>query len=340
MATSLKTGFWQWIKDALVDARLWLGDRLRRLSAGTWRKIVLAVVIVIALYYPVGMIAVHKVDDDPDFAPAGPMLASNLAEGASLSVAMVAALIDREVDGHGWVANDPFFYPSAALDNMPNYQLGMVSALSRFTFELRDQIGRTRGSSASDPDLEQAAGNLAKEGDRWVFNLSTSVLPTTPSESYFREARQQLLDYNDRLARGDAVFERRSDNLLATLDRIALDVGASSAALETHIDARSGAWLDFQADDLFYRIKGGAYGYYMILKALRTDFANVIEDRDLVRVYDLMLASFAQVVALDPWVIANSEPDGQLFPNHLAAQGFYLLRARTQLRELTNILLK
>jgi hypothetical protein len=27
-------------------------------------------------------------------------------------------------------------------------------------------------------------------------------------------------------------------------------------------------------------------------------------------------------------------------PSHLAAQGFYLLRARTQLREISNILLK
>jgi len=29
-----------------------------------------------------------------------------------------------------------------------------------------------------------------------------------------------------------------------------------------------------------------------------------------------------------------------LVPNHLAAQGFYLLRARTQLREITAILLR
>ncbi len=34
------------------------------------------------------------------------------------------------------------------------------------------------------------------------------------------------------------------------------------------------------------------------------------------------------------------ETFGWLWPNHLTAQGFYLLRARTQLRELTNILLK
>eukprot|EP01034_Spumella_vulgaris_P004887 gene4887-6236_t len=43
---------------------------------------------------------------------------------------------------------------------------------------------------------------------------------------------------------------------------------------------------------------------------------------------------------LDPWVVWNGYPDALLFPNHLLAQGFYLLRARTQLREITNILLK
>ena len=41
-----------------------------------------------------------------------------------------------------------------------------------------------------------------------------------------------------------------------------------------------------------------------------------------------------------PTVIVNGDPEGQLLPSHLAAQGFYLLRARTQLKEIANILLK
>jgi hypothetical protein len=39
-------------------------------------------------------------------------------------------------------------------------------------------------------------------------------------------------------------------------------------------------------------------------------------------------------------VVVNGAPDAQAVPSHLAAQGFYLLRARTKLREITNILLK
>ena len=53
-----------------------------------------------------------------------------------------------------------------------------------------------------------------------------------------------------------------------------------------------------------------------------------------------MLASFRASIELEPWGIVNNTPDAQFLPSHLGAQGFYLLRARTQLREITNILLK
>jgi hypothetical protein len=47
-----------------------------------------------------------------------------------------------------------------------------------------------------------------------------------------------------------------------------------------------------------------------------------------------------QAAGLQPGVVINAAPDAQFLPSHLAAQGFFLLRARTQLREITNILLK
>ena len=52
------------------------------------------------------------------------------------------------------------------------------------------------------------------------------------------------------------------------------------------------------------------------------------------------METFRIASQLDPWVVWNGWPDAFLIPNHLAAQGFYLLRARTQLRELSVILLK
>ncbi len=299
-------------------------------------RILAAVVGIIFLYFIVGMILIHKVDDDLNFAPN----AQNLEKNGSRAVEVVAGLIDREINDNRWTSNDPFFMPAALLDNMPNYQQGIVSALARFTFELTDQIGRTRGSSQTDTDLQQAAGLLQYSGTVWSWDPTVSLLPTAASEKQYEKARKSLVAYNKRLAEGNAVFEKRGDNLLATLDRIALDIGSSTAVIDNHIAEHSGAYVDFQADDLFYGFKGQAYAYYMILKALSTDFEGLIRDRELGNAWEKMLISFRSVVELDPYVISNAKNDGQLFPNHLAVQGFYLLRARTQLREISNILLK
>jgi len=300
-----------------------------------WR-VVIAALVILALYFPIGMIWIHEISDDPDFT-AGEAFQ---IDGGSHSVAIAAALVDREINHNRWTANDPFFLPSAALDNMPNFQQGIVSAVARFSFELTDQIGRTRGSSQTDPDLQEAAGLLQYSGKKWIWDPSVSLMPTAASEKQYQKAVTSLQNYNRRLVAGDAVFERRGDNLMATLDRIALDLGSSSAVLDKHIIENSGGWLDFQADDLFYGIKGQTYAYYVILRGLGEDFASVIKERQLGNAWGLMLESMHQSADLSPVVVVNGRPDGGMMPSHLAAQGFFLLRARTQLREITNILLK
>src|SRR3546814_26739 len=148
--------------------------------------------------------------------------------------------------------------PGSLLDNMPNYQLGMIHALGRFAFQMVDQIGRTRGSSQTDTDLQEAAGLLQYSGTKWIFDFSTSLLPTAKSEDQYRKARRALLDYNRRLGQNQAVFDRRADNLLSALDRIALDVGSASAAIDRQIHEGSGLWVDMQSDDVFYSVKGQA----------------------------------------------------------------------------------
>ena len=63
---------------------------------------------------------IHKIDDAVDFPP------SQSNPGGSKTIAMAISLINREVNENGWVANDPFFMPRYLLDNMPNYQQGII----------------------------------------------------------------------------------------------------------------------------------------------------------------------------------------------------------------------
>ncbi|TNE37082.1 MAG: DUF2333 family protein [Alphaproteobacteria bacterium] len=300
----------------------------------TGRLLILGVLLIVS-FYVVGAFMVNTIDTNLDFKST-----NEPTGGQSHAVAITTALIDREVNAHGWTANDPFFKPAALLDNMPNFQQGLIAALARFSFELTDQLGRTRGSSQADPDLQEASGLLQYAGDKWLWDPSVSLMPTATSEQQYRKAAKALKAYNGRLATGDAVFERRSDNLLATLDRIALDIGSSSAVIDTFVGEKSGFPFHRQADDVFYTVKGQSYGYYMILRALGEDFKDVIKERNLESSYAEMLRSFQLTAEMEPLVIMNGAPDSQIIPCHLCSQGFYLLRGRTQLREITNILLK
>jgi len=292
------------------------------------------IVVLLVLYYPLGALIVEDIDDDPQFAP------QNVAPGESRAVAITAELVRREVDVHQWTPMQPFFMPAAILDNMPNYQRGIIAALGRFSTELMDQVGRTRGSSQVDRDLEQARGFLNEQPTIWLWQPSVSFLPSATSAQKYRAGRERLIAYNKRVAAGQAVFERRADNLQALIDRIANDIGSDSAVSDRQIIEKGGDIFDTHCDDIFYFNKGRLYANYLLMRELGADFQNVIKERDLANAWNQTVETFRVAAELHPWIVWNGYPDGLLIPNHLAAQGFYLLRARTQLREISGILQK
>lgn len=283
------------------------------------------------------MVIVENINTDRSFA------VDQLSDASSRSavVAMSVAMIDREVNQHAWISNDPWFKPGAVLDNMANYQKGIIAANAIFAIELKDQLSRTRGSSQVDADLPEVASGMNYAPDKWYWDPSVSLfLFVAPAEKQYNNALRRLRNYNERLGRGEATFERRADNLLSTLDKISLDMGSSSDAIVRKVGDGIGCVLDTKADDLFYDVKGRSYAYWLLLKGLRVDFERVISDRDVGNSWDQLEQSLAALIDLEPMIVSNCDADDLLFQNHLTAQGFYLLRARTQLKEITNILLK
>jgi len=135
-------------------------------------------------------------------------------------------------------------------------------------------------------------------------------------------------------------LQRRADNLQALLDRIANDHGSDSAIIDQHIIEQAGNLFDMHCDDIFYFNKGRLYANFLLLRELGKDFEQVIREKGLTSAWNGTVETFRIASQLQPWVVWNGYPDAFLIPNHLAAQGFYLLRARTQLREITAILLK
>ncbi|MDQ6436781.1 DUF2333 family protein [Mesorhizobium sp. LHD-90] len=258
--------------------------------------------------------------------------------------AVSADLVDFNVNRNAWISsmlvsklgffglpwrNTPF------LDNKAAFQLGINQVLRRTTTELVDALGRARGTSRIDQNLQDARTALAWDEDAWYIGLRG---PTRPTPSVYREAIQKLRAFNASLEKCQATFDARADNLLQFLDRIAGDMGSTSDILRGQIEASDAGWFDPRADDRFWFAYGQLYAYYGLLSATREDFSAVIRERNLTTLWDTMQTQMRDALNMQPWIISNGNESSFLFPSHLATMGFNLLRARSQIVEIRAVL--
>jgi hypothetical protein len=264
----------------------------------------------------------------------------------SMIVDATADLIDFNVNQNAWLSSTilyklglfgipwdhtPFF------DNKAAFQRGVNQAIRRTAIELVDTLGRVRGTSGIDADLQKARGNLQFDEETWYFSMSPFG-PKTPTPSFYRAAIKDLRDFNARLEKCDAVFDARGDNLLVFVDRIANDIGATSAILRERSENYNSGWFDTRADDRFWFAYGQLYGYYGILTAAKVDFHEIIAQRGLTQLWAELEDQLRAALNIQPAIVSNGAESGWLMPAHLATLGFYLLRARSNLVEIRLVL--
>lgn len=270
--------------------------------------------------------------------------------GKSYIVAVTSDLIDFNVNENAWMSSNPFYKAGLFwilewdqtwfLDNKAAFQRGVHQAVRRTAIELADVLGRVRGTSRADPDLQVAKGNVQFDAYTWYFNIfdKQPFGPTTPTPRYYRLAAESLAQYNERLEACGASFDVRADNLLQFIDRITNQIGDMSARIRDRSENYNSGWFDTRADDIFMEAKGEIYAYYGILKAARADFATVVSSRELAEIWDRMEDHLRRAIELDPFIISNGSEDGWLMPTHLTTLGFYSLRARANLVEIRSVL--
>jgi hypothetical protein len=264
----------------------------------------------------------------------------------SLIVDVTADLVDFNVNQNAWISSmllyklglfglawdrTPFF------DNKAAFQRGVNQAIRRTAIELVDTLGRVRGTSQIDQDLQKARGNLQFDEETWYFSLSPFG-PKTPTPGFYRTSIKDLRAFNTRLEKCEAVFDARADNLLQFIDRIANDIGATSAILRERSEKYNLGYFDPRADDRFWFAYGQLYGYYGILTAARADFKDVIEQRGLTQLWDELEDQLRASLRIQPLIISNGSESGLLMPSHLATLGFYILRVRSNLVEIRLVL--
>jgi len=264
----------------------------------------------------------------------------------SMIVDATADLIDFNVNQNAWLSSNilyklglfglpwdrtPFF------DNKAAFQRGVNQAIRRTAIELVDTLGRVRGTSGIDADLQKARGNLQFDEETWYFSMNPFG-PKTPTPSFYRSAIDDLRSFNRRLEKCDAVFDARGDNLLVFVDRIANDIGATSAILRERSENYNSGWFDTRADDRFWFAYGQLYGYYGILTAAKVDFQGIIAQRGLTQLWNELEEQLRASLNIQPAIVSNGAESGWLMPAHLATLGFYLLRARSNLVEVRLVL--
>lgn len=247
-------------------------------------------------------------------------------------------------------ADTPWF------DNKASFQLGALRALRRTAVELVDTLGRVRGTSEADKDLEAARGRLQYDEATAIFNPGDARRPFGPvqaSGSVYRQAIRLFGGYNQRLANCNALFDVRADNLADFLDRVAKDIGSTIDQLATRSQGRrydpkldqfvaesgtDSGWFDMRADNLFWAAKGEMMAWHGLLQATRDDFAPVIAQRNAADLWDRMEQHIAEAAALDPLIVSNGREDGFAMPDHLSVMAQKMLRAQANMSELREVL--
>jgi len=267
------------------------------------------------------------------------------------AIAMVTSdLIDFNVNKNSWISSMPAYkggFFGFSWDNTPwfdnkaSFQRGVHQALQRTTVELTDTLGRIRGTSEVNKDLQSARSAVQFDEFTWYFNPFDGKRPfgpTTKTPTYYRGAIKQLNKFNDDLAKCKATFDVRADNLRTLVDRIAKDIGSTSASIKKRSEISNAGWFDVLADNQFMFAKGQLYGYYGILRGAHADFRDIIEKRNLGGIWDNMESQIRSALELDPMIISNGREDGWMMPTHVTTMGFYILRVRSNLVEIRSVL--
>lgn len=255
----------------------------------------------------------------------------------------------------GYLSND-VMPPSLWLDNMKNFEFGVLVQCRDLARVLRNDYSRSQSQSTEDPDLASAEPSLNFSNDSWIF-------PAT--ESRYRDAIASLESYRDRLVEPggtDARFFARADNLrewLAVVERrlgslsqrLSASVGqarfdtrlagdpagrASTSAPERDVEVVTTPWLE--TDDVFYEARGTAWALVQFLRAARVDFESVLEDKNAVVSMRQIIRELEGALApVSSPVILNGKGFG-LFANHSLVLGSYLSRAHAAVIDLRELL--
>lgn len=291
---------------------------------------------------------------EPDFVSLDkPIATEQRAVGAATTEMLIKSVETLLNKPGGYLSND-VMPPSVMVDNIPNWEFGVLQQVRDLAKALRNDYSRSQTQSVADKDLEVAEPKFNVDSEAWL-------LPSAEGE--YKEGVEALRSYLTRLqdpAEQNAQFYARSDNLNEWLSLVEKRLGSLSQRLSTarpsirvNTDLAGDAnaqqstasapavlakasWFDI--DDNFYEARGTAWALIHFLRAAEVDFRPVLVDKNaLPTLRQIILELESTQQSINSPMILNGSGMG-MFANHSLVMSSYIGRANSAIADLRNLL--
>lgn len=253
----------------------------------------------------------------------------------------------------GYLSNDRF-PPGVWMDNMPNWEFGVLVQVRDMAKALRNDMSRSQSQSIEDPDLAKGEPQFNFNNNAWLFPAS---------ESEYRKGISHLKTYRSRLIEKDeqlAQFYARADNLASWLLVVEKRLGSLSQRLSASVgqrrintdlagdpDAEQATPADSEIsvktswwaiDDVFYETRGTTWALVHFLRAIEVDFRDVlIKKNALISLRQIIRELEMTQMSIGSPMILNGGGFGML-ANHSLVMASYISRANTGVIDLRKLL--
>lgn len=324
------------------------GAKARFITAGV--GVYLVLMIILGMYW-------SSAPSQFDVKDNAAVMAAENQQGVVVGSTTTAALItvaNTMLNKPGYFLSNDIMPPGVWLDNMPNWEYGVLIQTRDLTRAMRESFSRSQSQSKEDVDLAKAEPRL---------NFSRNSWAVPASESEYRAGIKYLDRYFDRLAdaqQSQSQFYARADNLNYWLLIVETRLGSLSQRLSASVgkyrvntdlagDAQAQqstqgpaetdiktSWLEL--DDIFYESRGTAWALIHFLKAIEVDFASVLEKKNAtVSLQQIIRELEATQEPLFSPIILNGSGFG-IVANHSLVMASYISRANAAIIDLRDLL--
>jgi len=278
---------------------------------------------------------------------------AKITTGSYTTSAVIMAMETLLNKRGGYLSND-VLPPSIFLDNIPNWEFGVLVQVRDLTRSMRNDYSRSQSQSTEDVDLIVAEPQFNFDNGSWI-------LPATESE--YQDGIKALYGYLDRLqnpSNPEAQFYARADNLKDWLNQVEKRLGSLSQRLSASVgqtrlntdlagdaeavqSTETSQQVDVKTpwneiDDIFYETRGAAWALIHFLKAAELDFEPVLKKKNaLISLRQIIRELEASQETLWSPMIMNGSGFG-LFANHSLVMASYISRANAAVIDLRSLL--